>query len=63
LTCVLISKYNYLYDGKIELVLSAWNAGENVAPLKNKLPVNYQETENLIGKVNGYFLYFLKHPQ
>ena len=61
LTCALISKYNFWYDGRIELVLTAWNAGENVAPLKKRSPVTYPETENLIGKVNGYYLYFLNN--
>jgi len=30
LTCYLISKYNYKFNGRLELVLSAWNAGENL---------------------------------
>lgn len=61
LTCFLIAKYNYKFDGKIELVLSAWNAGENTHSLSNMQHAPYKETENLIGKVNGYYLYLLKH--
>jgi len=61
LSCFLIAKYNYRYNGKIELVLTAWNAGENTESLKNKSPASYFETENLIGKVNGYYLYFLNN--
>ena len=60
LTCYLISKYNFLYEGKLDLVLSAWNAGENTDSLKNGKPAPYSETHNLIGKVNGYYVYLLK---
>lgn len=60
LTCYLIAKYNHRFDGKLDLVVSAWNAGENVDSLKIGLPAPYTETYNLIGKVNGYFLYLLK---
>lgn len=59
LTCYLISKYNYKYNGKLELVLSAWNAGEYTENLDSGLPAPYPETYELIGKVNGYFLYLL----
>ena len=59
LTCYLISKYNYKYDGKLELVLTAWNAGVNTENLNFGLPAPYDETYELIGKVNGYFLYLL----
>ena len=61
LTCYLISKYNHKFDGRIELVLSAWNAGEYTEQLKYKKHAPYSETENLIGKVNGYYLYLLKN--
>lgn len=60
LTCYLISKYNYKFNGKLELVLSAWNAGENTDSLEEGRHAPYQETEELIGKVNGYYLYLLK---
>ncbi len=59
LTCYLISKYNYKFNGKLELVLSAWNAGVNTENLIFGLPAPYDETYELIGKVNGYFLYLL----
>lgn len=60
LTCYLISKYNHRFNGRIELVISAWNAGENVDSLKIGLPAPYSETHNLIGKVNAYYLHLLK---
>ncbi len=60
ITCYLISKYNFRFNGKLDLVVSAWNAGEHVDSLKIGLPAPYTETYNLIGKVNGYFIYLLK---
>lgn len=60
LTCYLIAKYNLIFEGKIELVLSAWNAGVNTNSLSRGEHAPYQETRNLIGKVNGYYVYFLK---
>ncbi len=59
ITCYLIAKYNFNFKGKLDLVVAAWNAGEN--SIKNNRPPQYKETLNLIGKVNGYFIYFLKH--
>jgi peptidoglycan lytic transglycosylase len=59
LTCYLISKYITKYNGKLELVLTAWNAGDNTESLDFGQPAPYPETYELIGKVNGYFIYFL----
>lgn len=59
LTCYLISKYNSQFQGKLDLVVAAWNAGEN--SISNNRPPQYKETLNLIGKVNGYFIHFLKN--
>ncbi len=58
LACYLVSKYNYAFQGKLDLVVSAWNAGEN--SVVGNRPAHYRETLNHIGKVNGYFIYFLK---
>lgn len=60
LTCYLISKYNYKFNGRLELVLSAWNAGEYHKSLKKGRPAPYAETYNLIGKTNAYFIDILK---
>ncbi len=60
LTCYLISKYNYKFDGRLELVLSAWNAGENLAILHRGKHAPYPETINLIGKVNSYYIDLLR---
>lgn len=63
LTCYLISKYNHKFSGKLELVLSAWNAGENHGELKKGKPVPYKETLNLIGKINGYYIDLLQRKR
>lgn len=54
LACYLIAKYNAKYQGRIDLVVSAWNAGGG--SIVNNSPPLYEETLDLIGKVNGYFL-------
>lgn len=60
LTCYLIAKYNHKFNGKLDLVVSAWNAGENVDSLgKGEVPP-YTETQDLIGKINGYYISLLK---
>jgi len=61
LTCYLISKYNYKFNGRLDLVVSAWNAGENTNSLSRGQHAPYEETENLIGKVNGYYTFLLKN--
>ena len=60
LTCYLIAKYNNMFGGRLELVISAWNAGENTSSLAIGKYAPYTETKDLIGKVNGYYLYLLK---
>lgn len=60
LTCYLIAKYNYKFNGQLHLALSAWNAGENIKELKQGKHAPYQETLDLIGKVNGYYLCLLE---
>ena len=60
LICYLIAKYNYRFDGRLDLVLSAWNAGENTDSLARMEHAPYRETRDLIGKVNGYYLFLLK---
>ncbi|MBU0665410.1 MAG: transglycosylase SLT domain-containing protein [Proteobacteria bacterium] len=63
LTCYLIAKYNYKFKGHLALVLSAWNAGENIKELKQGQYAPYQETHELIGKVNGYYLCLLQQKK
>ena len=57
LACYLIAKYNAQHKGKLDLVVSAWNAGE-YSIIDNR-PAQNRETLNHIGKVNGYFIFFL----
>lgn len=61
LTCYLVAKYNYRFDGRLDLVISAWNAGEYTDSLASGRYADYEETKNLIGKVNGYYMYFLRN--
>ncbi|MBM9538695.1 lytic transglycosylase domain-containing protein [Desulfobulbus alkaliphilus] len=58
LACYLIAKYNTMYDGRLDLVVAAWNAGPGSIVDQN--PPRYRETLDLIGKVNGYYLFFLQ---
>lgn len=60
LTCYLIAKYNYKFDGRLDLVVSAWNAGENTESLSIGKHAPYKETEDLIGKINAYYVYLLR---
>ena len=60
LTCYLISKYNYKFNGKLELVLTAWNAGEYQKELQKGRVAPYSETQDLIGKVNSYYIDLLR---
>ncbi len=57
LACYLIAKYNHLYNGRLDLVVSAWNAGQH--SIVDNQPAPYRETRNHIYRVNGYFVYFL----
>ncbi len=61
LTCYLVAKYNYRFAGRLDLVISAWNAGENTESLVSGRYADFEETKNLIGKVNGYYMYFLRN--
>lgn len=63
LTCYLISKYNHKFNGKLELVITAWNAGEYHKKLKSGQVAPYQETHNLIGKVNSYYVDLLNRKK
>lgn len=60
LTCYLIAKYNFKYSGRLDLVVSAWNAGEFTESLRAGKHAPYKETEELIGRINAYYLYLLK---
>lgn len=61
ITCYLVAKYNYKFAGRLDLVVSAWNAGEYTESLSRLSHAPYQETEDLIGKVNAYYVYLLKN--
>jgi len=61
LSCYLVAKYNYQNKGKLDLVVSAWNAGEY--SITDNKPAQYKETLNHIGKVNGYFIDLLNNKE
>lgn len=62
LTCYLVSKYNYKFAGKIDLVVGALHDGEDTINLETgRLKNLSQDIADLIGRVNGYFIYFLKN--
>jgi len=61
ITCYLIAKYNHKFAGRLDLVVSAWNAGEYTKSLAHGKHAPYPETENLIGKINAYYVYLLKN--
>lgn len=61
ITCYLVAKYNFKFDGRLDLVVSAWNAGEYTKSLSRKSHAPYPETEDLIGKVNAYYVYLLNN--
>jgi len=61
LVCYLVAKYNYKFNGRLDLVVSAWNAGEYTKSLSHGKHAPYRETENLIGKINAYYIYLLKN--
>lgn len=54
LTCYLVAKYNKRYGGRLDLVVSAWNAGEG--SVIGRQPAGYTETLELIARINAYFI-------
>lgn len=58
LASFLIAQYNVEFNGRLDLVVAAWNAGRGA--IKNGQPPAYGETLDLIGKVNAYFVFLLQ---
>jgi len=55
-----------LFDPAVNILLicylvAKWNAGENTASLSRGRHAPYAETENLIGKINAYYVYLLQY--
>lgn len=61
LTCYLVAKYNFKFEGRLDLVVSAWNAGEYTESLSRLSHAPYRETEDLIGRINAYYVYLLRN--
>ena len=61
LICVyLMDKYNRDYGNNLVLTISAWNAGPGSIKQYNGYPP-YEETLNLVGRVNSYYHYYRKY--
>jgi soluble lytic murein transglycosylase-like protein len=58
----LVAKYNHFYSGRLDLVVSAWNAGEGATNRAGGVP-EYSETQDLVGKINGLYWYFLNNDK
>lgn len=56
----LIGKYNAKYGRRLELVVSAWNAGEGAVSKYRGVP-KYHETMTLVSRINAYYLYFRRN--
>jgi soluble lytic murein transglycosylase-like protein len=53
----LIGKYNARYGRQLDLVVSAWNAGEGAISKYNGVP-HYKETMTLVSRVCAYYIFF-----
>ena len=58
LACYLNATYHARYEGRTELVVSAWNAGPGAVARYGNRPPPYPETRNAILRVQDYMAYF-----
>ncbi len=61
IACYLVAKYNHRFEGRLDLVVSAWNAGEK--SIQQSQSPAIEETRKLVGKINGYFLALLRQHE
>ncbi|OQX19338.1 MAG: hypothetical protein BWK76_04945 [Desulfobulbaceae bacterium A2] len=61
IACYLVAKYNHRFEGRLDLVVSAWNAGEKSVQ-QSQAPA-IEETRELVGRINGYFLALLRQHE
>ena len=57
IACYLSATYHARYEGRTELVVSAWNAGPGAVARYGNEPPPYRETRDLISRVKGYMTY------
>jgi len=57
IACYLSATYHARYDGKTELVVSAWNAGPGAVARYGNQPPPYKETLGMIGRIQGFLDY------
>jgi len=58
LACYLNATYNQRFDGQVELMAAAWNAGPGAVRRYGNQPPPYPETLTLIRRVLGYIDFF-----
>ncbi len=57
IACYLSATYHAKYEGRTDLVVSAWNAGPGAVARYGNEPPPYRETRDLISRVMGYMSY------
>jgi len=60
IACYLSATYNAKYDGKTDLVVSAWNAGPGAVARYGNRPPPFKETLSMIGRIKGLMDYLGK---
>jgi len=57
IACYLSATYHVRFDGRTDLVASAWNAGPGAVARYGNEPPPYPETRQMISRVQGYLNY------
>lgn len=57
IACYLSATYHVRFDGRTDLVASAWNAGPGAVARYGNEPPPYPETQQMISRVQGYLHY------
>ncbi len=60
IACYLSATYHLRFDGRTDLVASAWNAGPGAVARYGNEPPPYPETRQMISRVQGYLHYLEK---
>jgi len=57
MACYLSATYQAMYEGRMELMVSAWNAGPGAVSRYGNEPPPYPETLAMIARLGGYISY------
>lgn len=57
MACYLSATYHAKYEGNMELMVSAWNAGPGAVSRYGNKPPPYPETQAMIARLSGYLSY------